>query len=260
MGELVRLEVDADKRVGLVRLDRPPMNAIGDAVVAELTEVTAELAGSDQVRAVVLWGGPKVFAAGADIKEFPGLDRAGALALSRKLNDTLLAFEALPQITIAAVNGYALGGGCELAMAAEFRLAGDDATFGQPEILLGLIPGAGGTQRTTRLLGVTRAKELVYTGRQIDAEEALAIGLVSAVHLATEVHDAAIDLAASYARGPAALALAKRAIMDGLAKPLDEAVAIEAERFADSFETDDCRIGVQSFIDHGPGKATFSGH
>ncbi len=259
MGELVTLEVDADKAVGLVRLDRPPMNAIGDAVVNELVDVTAELAGSDEVRAVVLWGGPKVFAAGADIKEFPSLDRDGALALSRKLNDALLAFEALPQITVAAVNGYALGGGCELAMATEFRLAGDDATFGQPEILLGLIPGAGGTQRTTRLLGVTLAKELVYSGRMVDAEEALAIGLVSAVHPAAQVHDEAIELAARYASGPAALTLAKRAIMDGLALPLDEAVRMEAERFADCFETEDASTGVQSFLDQGPGKARFTG-
>jgi len=259
MGELVTLEVDKEKRVGLVRLDRPPMNAIGDAVVDDLVAVTAELASASDVRAVVLWGGPKVFAAGADIKEFPSLDRDGAVALSRKLNDALLAFEALPQITIAAVNGYALGGGCELAMAAEFRLAGDDAVFGQPEILLGLIPGAGGTQRTTRLVGITRAKGLVYTGRQVRPDEALDIGLVSAVHPAAEVHDAAVELAATYAAGPAALTLAKRAMMDGLALPLDEAVAVETERFADCFETEDCRTGVQSFLDHGPGKAIFAG-
>ncbi|MDH3753985.1 MAG: enoyl-CoA hydratase/isomerase family protein [Acidimicrobiia bacterium] len=259
MGDLVRLDVDADKRVATVQLDRPPMNALGTDLVIELGEVTAELAASDEVRAVVLWGGPRIFAAGADIKEFPSLDRAGAVELSTRLNDTFLAFENLPQVTVAAVTGYALGGGCELAMAAEFRLAADTAVFGQPEILLGLIPGAGGTQRLTRLVGVTTAKELVYSGRQVTATEAVEIGLASAVHPADAVYDAAVELAATYAAGPAALGLAKRSIMGGLALPLDEAVKVETERFADCFDTDDARAGVQAFIDHGPGNATFTG-
>lgn len=259
MADLVKLEIDADKRVATVRLDRPPMNAISAALVADLVDVTAELAAADGVRAVVLWGGPKIFAAGADITEFPDLDRAGGLELSNRLNDAFLAFENLPQITVAAVNGYALGGGCELAMTAEFRVVGDDAMFGQPEILLGLIPGAGGTQRLTRLVGVTAAKELIYSGRMAAADEAVALGLASSVHPAADAYDAAVDLAARYAAGPAALQMAKKAIMDGLHLPLADAVRVEAEQFAECFTTDDGAIGVQSFIENGPGKATFVG-
>ncbi len=259
MGDLVKLEIDSDKRVATVRLDRPPMNAISAALVADLAAVTGELAADENVRAVVLWGGPKIFAAGADIKEFPELDHDGALELSTRLNRTFLAFENLPQITIAAVNGYALGGGCELAMTAEFRIIGDDAVFGQPEILLGLIPGAGGTQRLSRLVGITKAKEINYSGRMVKAPEACEIGLASTMHPAAEVYDAAVELAEAYAAGPAALRMAKAAMMRGLHLPLDEAVEVEAEEFAKCFATDDCAIGVQSFIEHGPGKATFTG-
>jgi enoyl-CoA hydratase len=259
MGDLVKLEIDTDKRVATVRLDRPPMNAISAALVADLAAVTAELGANDDVRAVVLWGGPTIFAAGADIKEFPELDHDAALELSTRLNRTFLAFENLPQITVAAVNGYALGGGCELAMTAEFRIIGDDAVFGQPEILLGLIPGAGGTQRLSRLVGITKAKELNYSGRMVKAAEALEIGLASAVHPAENVYDAAVELAAGYAAGPAALQMAKAAMMRGLHLPLDEAVKVEAEEFAKCFATDDCAVGVESFIENGPGKATFTG-
>ncbi len=259
MGDLVKLEIDKEKRVATVRLDRPPMNAISAALVADLGAVITEVAANDDVRSVVLWGGPDIFAAGADIKEFPELDHDSALELSTRLNRTFLAFENLPQITVAAVNGYALGGGCELAMTAEFRIVGDDAVFGQPEILLGLIPGAGGTQRLSRLVGITKAKELNYSGRMVKAPEALEIGLASAVHPAEDVYDAAVELAAGYAAGPAALQMAKAAMMRGLHLPLDAAVKVEAEEFAKCFATDDCAIGVESFIEHGPGKATFTG-
>jgi enoyl-CoA hydratase/carnithine racemase len=259
MGELVKLEIDADKRVATVRLDRPPMNAIGADLVAELADVISLVGAEETVRAVVLWGGPRIFAAGADIKEFPDLDRAGALELSTRLNRTFLAFENLPQVTIAAVNGYALGGGCELAMTAEFRVIGDDAVFGQPEILLGLIPGAGGTQRLPRLVGITKAKELNYSGRMVKADEAVQIGLASSVHPAEKAFDAAIELAASYAAGPAALRMAKAAMMRGLHLPLDEAVEVEAEEFAKCFVTEDAAVGIRSFMEHGPGKAAFNG-
>ena len=215
MGEVVRLETDTAPGVATVRLDRPPMNAISKQVTAELAEVTAELAERDDVHAVVLWGGPKIFAAGADIKEFPSLsNKEEAVAFSLELHNALLAFEGLPQVTIAAVNGYALGGGCELSMAAEFRLAGTSTKFGQPEILLGIIPGAGGTQRLPRLVGVTKAKELCYSGRQVDAEEALAIGLVSEVHEDEDVYPKAVEMAERYAKGPYAIRLAKRSIME----------------------------------------------
>lgn len=258
MGELVRIEAAATG-VAVIRLDRPKMNALNGQVVEELAAAAAELAASDDVRAAVVWGGPKIFAAGADIGDFSGRDRAGGQALSASLNDAFLALENLPQITVSAVNGYALGGGMELAMATDFRVAADDAVFGQPEILLGIIPGGGGTQRLPRLVGVTRAKEIIYTGRHIPAEEALEIGLASAMHRAADVYDAACELAASYAAGPAALRMAKQAIGDGLALSTSEGVEREAVYFGDCFATEDARAGVASFLEKGPGKAVFSG-
>ena len=258
MGEFVRLETGEADGVATIRLDRPKMNAISRDVTRELGEVVDELATRSDIGGVVIWGGPRVFAAGADIKEFPELDTAGAKDLSRTLNGVLLRLEALPQVTIAAVNGYALGGGMELSMAAEFRMMADDATFGQPEILLGIIPGGGGTQRLPRLVGVTKAKEIIYTGRQIKAEEALAIGLASSSHPADELYAKALEQAAAYAAGPAAIAMAKQAIMEGLTLPLEKGVEVEAERFAECFDTNDRKTGVESFIEHGPGKATFT--
>jgi enoyl-CoA hydratase/carnithine racemase len=259
MAELVRMETGHRPGVATLRLDRPKLNAFNQQVTDELNEVVAELASRDDIRAVVVWGGPDVFAAGADIKRFQDLSPADAERFSGEVNAAMLAIENLPQITIAAVNGYALGGGMELAMATDFRMAADDATFGQPEIQLGVIPGGGGTQRLPRLVGVTRAKEIVYSGRNVSATEALEIGLVSSLHPAEEVHEAALSAAAGYAAGPAALRMAKRSIMDGLALPLDEAVAQESARFGECFDTDDCRIGVASFFENGPGRATFTG-
>lgn len=175
------------------------------------------------------------------------------------LNNAIFAIENLPQITVAAVNGFALGGGCELSMSTDFRICGEGAKFGQPEILLGIIPGAGGTQRLTRLVGVTKSKELNYSGRMVDAAEALEIGLVSAVHPDAEVLDAAIAMVGGFASGPAALRNCKKAIMDGLHVSLEEAIAIEKREFVASFQTDDAVTGITSFLENGPGKAEFSG-
>jgi enoyl-CoA hydratase len=259
MGELVRLEDDSATGVATIRLDRPPMNAISNQVTSELEEIVAELTMRDDLGAVVVWGGPKIFAAGADIKEFPELkDKPEAVAYSRRLQGALLGLENLPQITIAAVNGFALGGGCELSMATDFRVAGERAVFGQPEVLLGILPGAGGTQRLSRLVGITRAKQINYTGRQVTAEEALDIGLVSEVHADDECYTKALEMAETYARGPKALRHIKHAMMKGLAMPLDEAMEVEADAFGDCFETEDRITGIQSFIENGPGKATFS--
>jgi enoyl-CoA hydratase/carnithine racemase len=258
MGELVRLEDDTAPGVVTVRLDNGRMNPISKQVTAELTEVVGELEGREDIGAVVLWGGPNIFAAGADINEFPEIeDKAAAVEFSMSLNRVLLRFEALPQITIAAVNGYALGGGTELAMTPEFRLAGESAVFGQPEILLGIIPGGGGTQRLPRLVGVTRAKEIIYSGRMVNADEALEIGLVSGVHPDEEVYPEAVRMAERYASGPKALQYAKQSIMAGMHLQLADAVEAEAEAFGDCFGTEDRKTGVQSFIEHGPGKATF---
>ncbi|MXZ79523.1 MAG: enoyl-CoA hydratase/isomerase family protein [Acidimicrobiia bacterium] len=259
MGEFVRIEAGAAEGVATLRLDRPKVNALNAQVVAELQQAANELAGRTDIRAVVIWGGPKVFAAGADINEFSGMDVDRGRDLSQRINVALRALESLPQITICAVNGYALGGGCELAMAAEFRLVGESAVLGQPEILLGLIPGGGGTQRLSRLVGITKAKELIYSGRNVKADEAVAIGLASAVYPDDEVYDEAVKLAARYAAGPAAITLAKQAILDGYFLSLDEALEVEVEAFAACFDTDDAHTGVASFLENGPGKAEFTG-
>jgi enoyl-CoA hydratase/carnithine racemase len=258
VGELVRLEVDADNQVGTIRLERPPMNALSQQVIRELGECAVEAAAHDDVGAVVVWGGPKVFAAGADIKEFPEWDyqsvnnRVG-MSLQRVM-DTLAR---LPKPTIAAINGYALGGGCELALSCDFRFAADNAKLGQPEILLGIIPGAGGTQRLPRLVGPSKAKELIFSGRMVDMVEAPQIGLVDAVFPADDVYAAAVEQAAKYAAGPYAIRLAKRAIDDGMESTLDHGLRLEASLFAESFTTEDAEHGIASFIEHGPGKATF---
>ena len=259
MGEFVNLEVDVERRVGTLRLDRPPMNALSQQLCRELEEATREGIDRDDVGALVVWGGPKVFAAGADIKEFPSRsyqDMVGAgLALQRAVD--LLA--SAPLVTIAAINGYALGGGCEIALACDFRSAADSAKMGQPEILLGLIPGAGGTQRLPRLVGLARAKDLILSGRIVDMVEAERIGLVDAVHPADDVYEHALEAAARYAAGPFALRLAKRAIDDGIELPLDQALRFERHLFAECYATEDARAGIDSFIEHGPGKAVFSG-
>ena len=261
MSEFVHLQLDTAPGVATIRLDRPKMNALSNAVSAEIAAVAEELQGRSDIRAAVLWGGPKIFAAGADIKEFrPGesADDDGA-GVPVSLTGALRQLECIPQILVAAVNGYALGGGCELAMAADFRVAADDAVFGQPEILLGIIPGAGGTQRLPRLVGLSRAKEIIYSGRRVGAEEALAIGLADAVHPAAETYDQAVAMAARFAVGPAALQHAKTAMDDGFDLPLDDALDLETREFMAAFATADARIGVQSFVEHGPGKARFVG-
>jgi enoyl-CoA hydratase/carnithine racemase len=260
VGELVRLEVDSERRVGTIRLDRPPMNALSQQVLREIRDAAEEAGERDDVGAVVVWGGPKVFAAGADIKEFPtwtAEDIAGETGEVLEGSMETLARLSVP--TIAAINGYALGGGCELALACDFRFAADNAKMGQPEILLGIIPGAGGTQRLPRLIGRSKAKELVFSGRMVDMVEAERIGLVDGVFPADDVYDRAVEAAARYAAGPRALRLAKQAIEEGTELPLDEALQHERALFAACFDTEDARTGIASFIEHGPGRATFTG-
>ncbi len=259
MGSHVHLERDSADRVATIRLDRPKVNAVNDDMLRDITVICNELAKDSTVRALVLTGGPKNFAAGADVEQFPSFDRDAALQFSHRFNDAVLALEGLPQITVSAINGFALGGGLELALATDFRIAATDAMVGLPEILLGVMPGGGGTQRLARLAGVTLAKDLIYSGRTIGAEEALAAGLISSVHEPDAVLSEAIAMAGRYAAGPASLQLAKAAILSGYHLNLDEAVKIEAERFADAFTTADAKTGVQSFLDRGPGKAEFEG-
>lgn len=259
MDELVRLDVDRERRVGTIRLDRPPVNAISDEVWRGIEAAAHQAADHDDVGAVVVTGGPAVFAAGADITAFADQGYREVNDAADLLQRSLDTLARLPKVTVAAVNGYALGGGCEVALACDFRIAADDATFGQPEILLGLIPGAGGTQRLPRLIGLSRAKDLIFSGRMVDADEARRIGLVDEVVPSTEVHDRALELAARYAEAPYALRLAKRAIDDGTELTLDQALRLERSLFAESFGTQDARIGIASFLEHGPGRAEFTG-
>jgi enoyl-CoA hydratase/carnithine racemase len=255
---MVHLTVD-DDGVAVVRLDRPPVNALNLQMWRELRSVAMALAEDAGVRAVVLWGGERAFAAGADIREMADADYQTFSSVAVVLQEAVRAVARLPQVVIAAITGYALGGGCEVALAADFRYAAQDAKLGQPEIRLGIIPGAGGTQRLTRLVGLSRAKDLVYSGRMVDASEALAIGLVDAVFDAAEVFDRARVQAARYAQGPFALRLAKQAIDQGAELELDEALRLETSLFAACFATQDRETGMRSFLDHGPGKARFRG-
>ena len=258
MGEFVRLDVEAG--VGTIRLDRPPMNALNAQVQDELHAVAREAATRADVRAVVLWGGEKVFAAGADIKEMVTADYVAMAERAGPLSAAFDAVARIPKPVVAAVTGYALGGGCELALTADFRVAADNAKLGQPEILLGVIPGAGGTQRLARLIGPARAKDLVFTGRFVAAEEALRIGLVDRVVPADDVYSTAVGMASAYAQGPAvALRAAKQAIDDGLDVDLASGLRLESTLFASLFATEDRSIGMRSFVENGPGKAEFTG-
>ena len=243
-------------QVALVRLDRPKANALSAEVLAQL-QSTAEDLTADPPGAVVLWGGRRIFAAGADIVE---LGRAGAPAVGANFAGALGALAAVPRATIAAVNGFALGGGLELALACDFRVCAEDARFGLPEVLLGVIPGGGGTQRLPRLIGASRAKELIFTGRQVRAEEALAIGLVNRVVAPDYVLEAALTWAAELAHGPlVAHGLAKAAVDRGLEGTLADGLVVEQEAFTAAARTEDAARGIQSFHEHGPGKATFVG-
>lgn len=216
------------------------------------------MAGDPSAKAVVVAGGPRAFAAGADVTEFTGPEAARLVAAA--FRRALDALGRIPRPVIAAVSGYALGGGLELALACDLRIAGAGARVGQPEILLGIIPGGGGTQRLARLAGPAVAKELVWSGRQVGAEEAARLGIVDRVVPDEELLDAALDWAAELARGAVvAMGLAKRVIDDGLGRPLPEALDLEAEAFVEAFRTEDARVGIRSFLDRGPGKATFSG-
>ena len=258
MAEFVTLDVDG--AIGTIRLDRPPMNALNAQVQEELRAAAQEASSRDDVRAVVVYGGPKVFAAGADIKEMATMSYTDMVDRAAALQSAFTAVARIPKPVVAAVTGYALGGGCELSLCADYRVAADSAKLGQPEILLGIIPGAGGTQRLSRLVGPAKAKDLCFTGRFVGAEEALRLGLVDQVVPAEETYDAARTWAEQYATGPAyALRAAKEAIDGGLGVDLDSGLQIERQLFAALFATEDRTIGMESFVAEGPGKAKFVG-
>jgi enoyl-CoA hydratase/carnithine racemase len=254
------LAVEVAEGIATLRLQRPPMNALNIELQEALRAAAAEVGQRKDVAAVVLHGGEKVFAAGADIKEMEQMSYTDMVDRSGALQSSFTAIARIPKPTVAAITGYALGGGLELALCCDFRVAAGDAKVGQPEILLGLIPGAGGTQRLSRLVGPSRAKDIVFTGRFVGAEEALAIGLVDEVVEPGDVYDAARARVQRYAGGPAyALRAAKEAVDRGLEVDLDTGLEIERALFAGLFATRDRAIGMRSFVEHGPGKAQFEG-
>jgi len=256
--EFVRLEV-ADG-VGTIRLDRPKMNALNVQVQEEIRAVAAEATDRDDVKAVVVYGGERVFAAGADIKEMADMSYTDMVKRSGALQSSFSAVARIPKPVVAAITGYALGGGCELALCADFRIAADNATLGQPEVLLGVIPGAGGTQRLTRLVGPSKAKDIIFSGRFVKADEALAIGLVDRLVPAESVYDEAVTWAQQFSRAASyAVRAAKESIDRGLEVDLETGLEIERHQFASLFATTDRTIGMRSFIDMGPGKAEFEG-
>jgi enoyl-CoA hydratase/carnithine racemase len=253
---LVHVERRADG-VAVVRLDNPKVNALSVELLTQLHGAARALI-DDPPGAVVVTGGDRLFAAGADISEFGGPEEAERIGA--EFLRALSSVAEIPRMTIAAISGFALGGGCELALACDVRIASTKAKLGQPEILLGIIPGGGGTQRLARLIGASRAKDLILTGRQVGAEEALAIGLVNEVVPPEELHDRALAYAAALAGGAVvAQGLAKRSIDRGLEVSLGSGLDLEQQLFKEVFGTDDAAEGVKAFLEQGPGHAKFTG-
>jgi enoyl-CoA hydratase/carnithine racemase len=252
------VELERRDGVALVRLNRPPLNPLSMALLDELAVQADTLSRDEDLKAVVVTGNERALAAGADVSEFTETDAAPRVTAAFRG-----AFDAVSSISrpvIAAIEGFALGGGFELALVCDLRVASETARLGFPEILLGIFPGAGGTQRLARLVGPAKAKELVWSGRQLEPDEALALGVVDRVVPAGGALDAALEWASSLATGAVlAMGVAKRVIDRGFDLPLDDALDLEAAGFAEVFETDDAATGIRSFLDHGPGKATFSG-
>lgn len=257
MGELVSLE--RRDAVGVVRIDRPKVNALNVQVVNELNEICGAIEGDRSIRAAVIHGGERTFSAGADLKEMSEGSPEDVRARVGELQRVCDRIEALRVVTIAAVNGYALGGGCEITLACDFRFASSGARFGQPEIVVGLIPGAGGTQRLPRLIGPARAKWMIYTGEFVDATRGAVWGLVDEV-VEGDALESALAQAARYAAGPTlSIAAAKRAILRATNVGIQEGLAVELDEFTKLFSTDDTRHGLESFLKEGPGQATYEG-
>ncbi|SDD77515.1 enoyl-CoA hydratase/isomerase family protein [Rhodococcus tukisamuensis] len=258
MAEFVTLEVSDG--IGTIRLARPPMNALNRQLQEELRAAAREATVNSEVKAVIVYGGEKVFAAGADIKEMAEMSFAEMAPIAGELQSALGSIAEIPKPTVAAITGYALGGGLEIVLGADRRIAGDNAKLGVPEVLLGVIPGGGGTQRLARLIGPSKAKDMVFTGRFVGAEEALAIGLIDEMVAPDEVYNAARAWASKFVGGASrALAAAKASIDQGLDTDLNTGLKIEAQQFAALFATQDRTIGMASFVENGPGKAQFTG-
>lgn len=257
-GSFVSVSIDAG--IATIRIDRPKVNALNAEIQDGLFAAASELAGDSSVRAAIITGGEKVFAAGVDIKEMEQMSYVDMVDRGTILQNGFASLAQLPFPTVAAIEGYALGGGFELAMTADFRIASTSATVGQPEVLLGLIPGAGGTQRLTRLVGQQKAKELIYTGRMVKADEALELGMVDKLVEPGTTHAAAVEMLTPMVAGPrVALRFAKEAINRGQDGDLSTGLAIETQLFTGLFATQDRAIGMTSFVENGPGKAAFQG-
>ena len=248
MADFVRVEIrDA---IGTIRLERPPMNALNRQVQDEIRDAATAVSTDDGVRAIIVYGGEKVFAAGADIKEMADMSYVDMAARAADLSDALGALARIPKPVVAAITGYALGGGCEIALACDWRVVAEDAKLGQPEIKLGIIPGAGGTQRLARLVGPARAKDIILSGRMVDAQEALRIGLADRVVPADRVYEEAVALVTPYTKGPAqAVRAAKLAIDGGLEMDLTSGLAWESQLFAALFATEDRGEGMAAFVE-----------
>lgn len=247
--EFVRYE--AEGQIGILTIDRPKaLNALNSQVLDDLNEALDQV-DVDVIRALIITGaGEKSFVAGADIAQMSGLTKAEGQAFGKKGNDTFRRIETFPIPVIAAVNGFALGGGCEIAMSCDIRICSENAMFGQPEVGLGITPGFGGTQRLARIVPVGIAKEIIYSARNIKADEAYRIGLVNHVYPIEELIPAAKKLAANIAKnGPIAVRNSKKAINEGLAVDMDKAIVIEEELFGDCFETHDQREGMGAFLE-----------
>jgi len=254
------VSLEVSDGVGVITLQRPPMNALSIEVQEQFARAAREADQRRDVHAVVIYGGPKVFAAGADVKEMAAWDHRTMVERSTGLQASFVAVTELGKPTIAAITGYALGGGLELALCTDFRVCADNAKLGLPEIQLGIIPGAGGTQRLPRLIGPARAKEMIFSGRHVRAEEALRIGLVDRIVAPDDVHDEAVAWARSFVGGPAlALRAAKAAVDRGLEVDLRSGLEIERQHFAGLFATQDRTIGMNTFLESGPGQAKFEG-
>ncbi len=241
----------SEGKLAWVTIDNPPLNALSHALMDELSAVFNELEENEEVLVVILLGGgERAFVAGADIKQFPTMDQAAAEKFSSEGQDVFNQIENFKGPVIAAIQGFALGGGCELAMACDIRVASEDAKFGQPEINLAIIPGYGGTQRMPRLIPIGKAKELIYTGEMIDAIEASRIGLVDRVVKREDLVDEAQKLATKIlTKGPLAIKAAKKAINEGLALSLREGLKLEARYFGPLFSTEDKNEGALAFLE-----------
>lgn len=245
------VQLEQRGHVGLITINRPEvLNALNLQVLHDLDEILDQVEATEGIYVLVITGAGRSFVAGADIGEMAHFSASDAKTFSRRGNSVLLRMTRFPRPIIAAVNGYALGGGCELAMACDIRLCSDTAVFGQPETGLGITPGFGGTQRLARLVGPGMAKQLIYSARNIKADEALRIGLCNAVYPAEELMPAAEKLAETIAKNaPIAVRACKKAINEGLEMPMDESVALEEKLFGSCFETADQKEGMQAFLE-----------